>query len=103
MDASQEEWNLTLEVYAKFQLKRKPQGLSSAASLKKNILKLLVQCNIEKDKEILDQIIADSLEYLRMIMWTSETYIGYPEEARLEVLDDAIIIFDAIKNTHLVA
>jgi hypothetical protein len=103
MDSSQEEWNLTLEVYAKFQLKRKPQGLSGAASLTKNILKLLSQCNIEKNNDIMDQIIGDSLEYLRMIMWTSETYIGYPEEARFGVLDDAVTVFESIKNAHLTA
>jgi hypothetical protein len=101
MDASRDEWNLTLEVYTKFQLKRKPLGQCGNANLKKNLVKLLEKSAVAKDAELIDKILDESNEYIQRLLASPELFGGYPDEHKRALLLDACQTFEEVKAAYL--
>lgn len=93
-------WSLTIASFLKFQLKRKPMGHSGVANFQKQILKLLVDSEIEKNSEVLDNIIAWCVRTGKSEL---STYQDYPEEAHTSVLADLMSAFIEIREKFLIS
>lgn len=98
---SRDEWNLTLEVYTKFQLKRKPLGQCGNANLKKNLVKVLEKSAVAKDAELIDKILDESNEYIQRLLASTDLFGGYPDEHKRALLLDACQTFEEVKAAYL--
>lgn len=92
-------WEMTIEAFIKFQLKRKPFGNSGTANLEKSILKLLSANSIAQSHATLDSLVAYSVRYGNQHI--AAQFNDFPEEAREVVTADLLKSFLLISEQYL--
>lgn len=91
-------WQLTIDAFLKFQLKRTPMGQNGVATFQKTILKLLVDNEIDNKPDVLDSIVAFSIRYATSAI---KNHDDYPEEARAVVITNMIQAFVGISEKYI--
>ena len=91
-------WELTLDAFIKFQLKRKMLEANGTAPFLKQASKMVKELNPQPNQEAFDELIASSLQYAREQMQQNEIYSSYDEEARSVVFADIAAAFKKLAD-----
>ena len=86
-------WELSLDAFIKFQLKRKMLEANGVAPFLKQTSKMIKDLKKKPSPQVFDEMIASSLQYAREQMQNNELYNSYDEEARSIVFADLAAAF----------
>ena len=91
-------WELSLDAFIKFQLKRKMLQANGTGAFLKQARRMLKELNSQPDEKAMDEIIASSLQYARSEMQTNDIFKTYDPEAQAVVIGDLVAAFKSLSE-----
>ena len=91
-------WELSLDGFIKFQLKRKMLNASGKGAFLKQARKMMKDLATQPDEKVMDSLIASSIQYARSEMLTNPVFKTYDPEAQAIVIGDLMAAFKSLSE-----
>lgn len=99
-----DEWLLTAESFIKFQVRRDGAEGVGSEPMKKNLLKILNRrTDPQQLRDMMDELISDTVNYIRYTLWSSELYVLHNTELKDRIILNARSALDNVKMQSLAA